>query len=247
MSTEAIECIYEIGGMPPRRAWDRISSWVTGRSIDQDSLMLYGTTLTSQSVGAYLDEKRLEHFFIEGNGCAIRYSPVGAFEHCLVTIQCDETVRVDEWVALASMLATSQLVTARVYNLEYEFWQNASDPLQYTARGRSYEGLSLQSNALPFPLERKVIDTSRNPGRRVLRRGYVEAVGAIMWLGPTFAARTGSRVEDICERWNAKCGPGEVVELRVFPNCFESASGVEGELQDRLRYSLFPEARVNGG
>lgn len=35
------------------------------------------------------------------------------------------------------------------------------------------------------------IDTSRNPGRNVLRQGYIEAIGSTMWLGNLFWERVG--------------------------------------------------------
>jgi hypothetical protein len=105
---------------------------------------------------------------------------------------------------------------ARLFDEEYDFWQNAEDPLQYEVRGRSYKGLPMRPNGLPPPVEQLVIDTSRNPGRRVLRDGFIEAVGCPMWLGEGFWSITGANREAICaERWlRCETRPGNVVRLR---------------------------------
>ena len=49
----------------------------------------------------------------------------------------------------------------------------------------------MKSNGLPPPLDQMEIDTSGNPGRNVLRQGYIEAIGSTMWLGSLFWERTG--------------------------------------------------------
>ncbi|PHX37307.1 hypothetical protein AO263_19005 [Pseudomonas sp. NZIPFR-PS5] len=76
-------------------------------------------------------------------------------------------------------------------NVEYDFWQNATDPLEYECVGRPLSGLPMKSNGLPPPLDQMEIDTSGNPGRNVLRQGYIEAIGSTMWLGNLFWERAG--------------------------------------------------------
>lgn len=56
-------------------------------------------------------------------------------------------------------------------DLQYDFWQNAHDPLQYTARNRTFDHLPKKANGLPYPLQQTITDTSSNPGRHVLRKG----------------------------------------------------------------------------
>src|SRR5690606_3246620 len=73
-----------------------------------------------------------------------------------------------------------------IYDVEYDYWQNAKDPLQYEAVGRDYSHLPMRSNGLPPPVERMEIDTSENPGRWIFREGYIEAVGSVMWLVEPF-------------------------------------------------------------
>uniref|UniRef100_UPI0019664676 hypothetical protein n=1 Tax=Chromobacterium haemolyticum TaxID=394935 RepID=UPI0019664676 len=43
----------------------------------------------------------------------------------------------------------------------------------------------------PFPLTQEVVDISKNPGRWVLRNGYIEAVGAFMWVSKSLLQLVG--------------------------------------------------------
>src|SRR5262249_36884830 len=56
----------------------------------------------------------------------------------------------------------SDFVMAWIADSQYQYWQNAHDPLQYSAVGRSYQHLPMKSNRLPPPLEMMIIDTSNN-------------------------------------------------------------------------------------
>ena len=90
----------------------------------------------------------------------------------------------DQWVS--PFLGWPNFVQAWVKDTEYDHWQNAADPLQYTTVGRDMTGLKMKSNGLPYPLEQQIVDTSENPGRWAFRRGYIEAIGSPMWIGENF-------------------------------------------------------------
>ncbi|WP_404478523.1 hypothetical protein [Novosphingobium sp. BL-52-GroH] len=90
----------------------------------------------------------------------------------------------DVWVE--PFLSEPSFVEAWVSDAEYDYWQNASDPLEFEAAGKSVDQLPLVSNGLPAPLDQMIVDTSSNPGRWIMRDGYIEAVGSTMWLGEKF-------------------------------------------------------------
>jgi hypothetical protein len=138
----------------------------------------------------------------------------------------------------------SQFRQARLFDDQYEFWQNAQDPLEYTSAGRNYQGLPMRSNDLPPPLQQMVIDTSRNPGRRVLRNGFVEAVGSPMWLGQEFWAVTGVRPEVVLEQRWMRCEALANAVVRTAPHAdpFSSAEGETADVQRRKRELLFPKS-----
>jgi hypothetical protein len=139
-----------------------------------------------------LERGRQLHFGLALGDCLLDYGHVANSDLSLVGVHGCIQGEQDAEVWLAPFLAGETFRQARLYDSEYEFWQNAADPLQYQARNRSHEGLPMRSNGFPPPLEQMVIDTSRNPGRRFLRRGFVEGVGCPMWLGETFWSLTGA-------------------------------------------------------
>ncbi|QVQ28273.1 hypothetical protein [Achromobacter deleyi] len=89
------------------------------------------------------------------------------------------------------LIPTDGFIQAWIYDIEYEYWQNAKDPLEYEKAGRSTVDIPKRSNGLPAPLNQLEIDTSHNPGRTELKIGYVEAIGRLMWLGEKFWSRVG--------------------------------------------------------
>lgn len=144
----------------------------------------------------------------------------------------------DDWVASLA----DHLVMAWVADANYEHWQNARDPLEYTAVGKPCAHLPMISNGLPFPLDQKIIDTSGNPGRRILREGYIEAVGSAMWLGDLFWARTGADKNSIigAEWIQVTSVADSLIKLQAAEDCFTTSEGLAGDTQRRLRSLLFP-------
>ncbi|REJ69526.1 MAG: hypothetical protein DWQ31_04190 [Planctomycetota bacterium] len=145
----------------------------------------------------------------------------------------------EPWVD--QLTQSSGFISARLFDTEYELWQNARDPLQYEAAGRSYEGLPMKSNELPPPLDRQVIDTTHNPGRRELRNGYIEAIGAAMWISPIFVERTGVDLVaiDQLDGVDVAHGSSGIVKLTAGDRCFSQPDGKEAALQDALRQGLY--------
>src|SRR5262249_762748 len=138
----------------------------------------------------------------------------------------------DEWTG--QFIDDMNFVMAWTANADYDYWQNAEDPLQYTAKGRGWDHLPTKSNGLPYPLEREIIDTSGNPGRWTLRSGYYEAVGSVMWLGESFWKLTGAKKDEVTgAAWIQVSNPVDsVTRLEVLRKCFSSDAGFERELQD---------------
>ena len=92
---------------------------------------------------------------------------------------------------LGAIVNAEGFIQAWISDVEYDFWQNAADPLEYEGSGRSYSALPMRSNGLPPPLDKREIDTSGNPGRILHKQGYIEAVGSTMWLGKLLWSRLG--------------------------------------------------------
>ena len=146
----------------------------------------------------------------------------------------------DQWAA--PFIGSRNFVMGYVVDSQYDFWQNAYDPIQYEARHRPFNHLPMKSNGLPYPLEKMIIDTSQNPGRRTLRNGYHEAVASVMWLGETFWHLTGADRKEI-ERsgWLQVAHPlAEVIRIQAAEEYFRTPDSASGEIQKKLRSVLFP-------
>jgi len=143
----------------------------------------------------------------------------------------------ESWVE--PFLGEAGFIQAWVADVEYDYWQNATDPLQYESAGRSYAHLPMKSNDLPPPLRRNIIDISKNPGRCHLKAGYVEAISATMWLGERFCQRVGKgRKAKVLsdDRLNARA-LNNVIALRVLEHCF--CDGHTAQVQNQLREILY--------
>lgn len=87
---------------------------------------------------------------------------------------------------------------------------------------------------------------SRNPGRRVIRRGYYKVVGALMWLSQSFWQLTGAdRGAVESAGWIQVSHPSNtVLRIQATERCFTSANDGSEEIQRRLRSLLFPDLRT---
>jgi len=129
--------------------------------------------------------------------------------------------------------------TCRVFDADFDFWQNTTDPIEYQKSGRSYEKNELISNSLPYPLEDKIVDISKNPGVRIFRKGYIEAIGFEMWLSDCFfnAIEGYSTKRLQAAGWSVQQCTNGVIHLSVKP--IELSDHGDIEKQRALRAALF--------
>jgi hypothetical protein len=184
---------------------------------------------------------RQRHLHLTGHGFEFDLGTLGDFELDFLKIRGITKPRVawDDWATQG--ISRLDFNMAWVADSEYEHWQNAYDPLQYTAVGKSYAQLPTVSKGLPYPLEREIIDTTSNPRRRLLRRGCIESVGSVMWLGESFWQITGADKRHVADaHWLRvfNLAPS-VVKLQAAERSFTTAEGASGELQSKLRLLLF--------
>jgi hypothetical protein len=244
MQSETLEFIYSMDGILAVEAWNMM--WrVLEHELREDgtTVMYYDKKIKLDNVASHIAQTKEDFFGVRTKRWTLHLSTVGSANHCLVTLE-SSARSFDEWRKLAKPFLTSTLISGRIHDDEYERWENAEDPIIYTAFGRSYAHLPMVSNGLPDPLEQMVVDISRNPGRRTINRtGYVAALGSLMWLGPLFSERTGCEISalkklDWCRLERL---PSGVWELQAWPECFRTAEGEEGRRQDELRAKLFPK------
>lgn len=230
-----LEVAVPLGGFEPVATAEACISWCDQAGIPTSSLMLYGRRWPG-SLRRALGSRAT--FLIDAPG-GRRFHLAAIGNHGL-SIFSAEGLACDEELALAEHLVGDRLlITARFFDPEYERWQNASDPLEYQVAGRSLAGLRLRSNELPPPLTQDIVDTSTNPGRRVLRDGYVEAIAHRMWLGGEFWRRVpgSDRTKVAGADWLVQRSRGEFLEILAQAEPFSSVHSAD--IQDRLRRLLF--------
>ena len=206
-----------------------------------------------QAADFALDERRLTKeciktangtFHLAGEGFDFDLSSVrdSSLDFLEITFTQPSAVPIYDWIE--QFVENPNFVMAWLVDADYDHWQNAYDPLQFSSQGRSFEHLPMRSNQLPFPLEQTIIDTSSNPGRRVLREGYIEAVGSVMWLGKLFWSLTNAKKNDLTKILWLRISdlPSGVLQIEASDEPFVTASGHSGDVQRELRSVLFPNS-----
>lgn len=238
----AIEIVFNDIRLKPSLIWEKLVESHPSYFLSDQSGNFYNVEVCLSQVGNVIKRHNKPHFHIEFGRGRIHYTPIVnnalsflGIESCITSLK-----NATEWVN--PFLALDSFVSARVYDVEYEYWQNAIDPLQFEANGKSYNHLPMRSNELPFPLEKSIIDTSNNPGRRCLRSSYIEAVGSIMWIGKSFWELTKAKQEKICEQdWiDCKILSANVTLVKSSETLFTLNGGESLTIQNELRKLLFP-------
>ena len=243
MRGQSLSIIFSLDAISAVDVWEILFQELTRRGITKKTLVgSFGKKLVLDKLHKGIKNANRGNFGIEIDRLSIDYAPVANYEHALLKIK-DVTESVsygwDQWAD--TMIFNAGFIQAWVVNNEYNYWQNAHDPIQYKAKGRLYAGLSMKSNNLPPPLEQMIIDTSNNPGRRTIRMGYVEVVGSPMWLGREFWKRTGSDELRVIRAFpnHSKLIGDDVLRIQVSDKPFTEDSDVN--LQNRLREVLYPK------
>ena len=144
----------------------------------------------------------------------------------------------DDWIE--KFLYEEKFIQGWIYDVDYDYWQTADDPLEYTSEKREYLHLPMKSNGLPYPLEKQIIDTSRNPGRWEFRMGYLEAIGSTMWLSDIFWNYVGFDKKErlLNTNWIRKeVYENGVIKLIAADECFSDES--TADIQNNLRNLLY--------
>lgn len=237
MSGISFRSVFEFDTIEPIESWNAVSAFLSSNDMLSGEYEFDGKLVDISKLEKAFSRSSCRTYFIEDGRTSIRHGAVRNYDYSFVRVEFKNAVDL-KWDELVLGLSEEgNFVSAWLEDRDYAFWQNAEDPLQYKAAGKSYEGLPMKSNGLPAPLEQKVIDTSGNPGRWLHRAGYVEAVSSRMWFAEPFWKLTGgdpqklSSIEDL--------GSG-IARLKVQDNCFSSASGEEALRQKELRAILYP-------
>lgn len=130
------------------------------------------------------------------NGLGFQFGVLPALDQIFMLVEQEEVLSRVSLDELATHICGIEgLVQAWISDVEYDFWQNAKDILEYESAGRDFSMLPKKSNGLPAPLEQIEIDVSDNLGRSEFKHGYIEAIGSTMWVGAPFWEKVGKAKE----------------------------------------------------
>lgn len=245
MCKEEMTVIFRHSTFGPSLALQEIQPVLARHDFPLTGFSLYGEPVGLPAAMSQIKESNRHSFNLTGLGYQFHYGSLPNEQMDLLAIESEQpAIPWDEW--MWQFMNHSNFVMAWVTDSEYDHWQNAQDPLEYTAVGKSYSHLRLKSNGLPYPVEQQIVDTSANPGRRRFRDGYIEAIGAVMWLGEPFWSLTGADEPEVAAApWLRVSKPiPSVTKLQVGEQSFTSAEGECGELQRKLRDLLYPRQTV---
>ncbi|OCR25647.1 hypothetical protein AFK24_07940 [Pseudomonas syringae] len=199
-----------------------------------------GKRILLADVSDYLIKNKCRSFFIELANGSVEFSYVAdkAFyrldiKHLANSIEVAQSL-------IEALIDESGFVQARIYDAEYDRWQNAESLTLFEVECVEHAHLPKKSNGLPFPLTQEIVDISKNPGRWVLRNGYIEAVGAFMWVSKSLLQVVGVDEKTLMD---VDCFAvedlGGGLKIAAYDQCFTSAVGEQAERQVLLRKFLF--------
>ncbi|WP_421852677.1 hypothetical protein [Marinomonas sp.] len=218
------------------KLWKKLTKEVEPEYLDKKVVDgLNGKELGFADVSKTLLKSKADSFFIELNGGSVEFSYIADLDFSRLDIKNLAATKesTEKWVS--QMVKDPAFVQGRLYDGEYDRWQNMEDIVYYESEGRDHSSLPKKSNGLPFPLESEVIDVSRNPGRWELKKGYIECVGSTMWMSKALLKDLGVdnlAIENVSDL-------GSVLRFDVQDECFKAAAGEEAEVQNELRRMLF--------
>lgn len=141
------------------------------------------------------------------------------------------------WPVLVNLFEQREdFFLARTYDRLYDYWQNMTDVRGLISLGLPTENIRfIHDNT--FNIDK--IDISCNPGRRVLQVGYVEAIGAEMWLGANYHLRFPELNQHLPDKFIFS-STNYITHITGDIPYFTRPVGEQQQMQDNLRKALFP-------
>ena len=228
--------------IPPYVIWPMLADVYRTRHDPNELWTIDDITMPLDEVSAMLDSKT--NFGAETDRFEISCGRSGCGFMLLYIMQKSPASPIawEHWVA--PFLGVPDFLCATRYSNDYEARQNIKSVHDLENLGYPYD----KSKVYHDPdFDRDYVDISSNPGRREFRDGYIEEVGGTMWLGETFWRVTGANKDEVlAQDWiRSQPLPFGALKIEVGDGLFDSAEGVQGEWQNRLRALLYPASRVD--
>lgn len=201
-----------------------------------------GKKITVSEVSNHLQKQRVNSFNLEFRSGSVSFSVLGGLDISRLDIinLSSSIADAESWVSI--FLRGGSFLQARLYDAEYDRWQNIKDLLVYESAGVPHSHLPKISNGLPFPLGRDVVDVSSNSGRWVLKQGYIEAVGSTVWVSNELVRKLNMNLPQLEANGFFLASIDGCVKVVAWDRCFTSGVGAEAGIQNSLRKYIFGAA-----
>ncbi|MDO8770403.1 MAG: hypothetical protein Q7K57_17215 [Burkholderiaceae bacterium] len=244
IGTNTLGQLVRVGGISDIQALRTIID--TMRKFGVTELNDHGKQISADSYLKKVEKQGKWSRSVDAGGMSFRFGHVVALKHSFISVEEITTGSAVSWADwVEPFLAVDGFVQAWLSDVDYDYWQNAKDPLQYQAVGRNYSSLPMKSNGLPPPLEQMEIDTSSNPGRWSLQSGYVEAIGATMWLGMPFWESVGENHKDALlseDGFTVRSVGRDILQVVASEQCFFDEA--TKDKQNTLRAVLYGQSQA---
>jgi hypothetical protein len=135
------------------------------------------------------------------------------------------------------VMAIPGILYGRVYDGEYDHYQNANYIAFYEEKGLSLEGKQLIDDR--YARGGKRVDISGNPGRAVWYDNYVETIGHLMWFSELFwsATKQKKQIPKWVEHFEERNG---VILIQASKDPFTNENP-QDDVAIQLRSEMFPQ------
>src|SRR6266704_6378407 len=147
MSAEQLKIVFEHETLNAESVLKAISTILEKHGIPLTEFSFEGRTIDLLSALPLLQKSKRKSFHLVGQDFEFLYGSVGNCRLDFLQIRSAAPLLYwDDWVT--GFADSPHFVMAWVVDREYDFWQNADDPLEYTAVGKPYHHLPMKSNDL---------------------------------------------------------------------------------------------------
>ena len=236
MKGSAIECIFTGDRLNAIEAANSLMDLFVAHYGSQVDIQHYDEKLRLYELPDRIRSAQRRSFLLEVNSLEVRFAFLPNYDHACVIIEDTEDFTTD-WLAYVNCFRSrTDLFSICTYDRRYECWQNMTDPRVLTNMGLPTDDLTIFHDEM-FDIDQ--VDTTGNPGRRVLQHGYVEAIGAEMWLGAGYQHFFPGVEQRLPDDWIAARND-TTLHIVSYPTFFTQPHGEQREVQDTLRAVLFP-------
>lgn len=241
---ESFQAAFAEGSFDKEEMWYLVEEQVFRQGLIEAQYQFNNRRYGIEKLANAILRNARDSFRVRAERLEYHFSSPGTLGYEYLAIE-DNEIRRMEWARWVARLAQAEgFIQAFFEDAEYSFWQGVYDVDTYERAGRSHAHLTKRKRRMPPPLDDLIIAIEENPGRYIIRDGYIEIVAAEMWLGPEFWARTGADRQKVleCGFLSAEEQDNDVVHLRTGYRTFTEETGVQAQIQNDMRRLLYPNS-----